>query len=168
MIFLATLELSQLLGILAGLFIAIIALSFFLYIYSSLAIMTIAKRTGTSNSWLAWIPYANFYLISKISQSHWWPILLLLVPVLINLFPSGAITSIILAISLGIFMIFNIVWWWKICERRGKPGWWVLIGLIPVIGWIWGLILIGILAWGKNGDSSALETSTPLTQKLNN
>jgi uncharacterized membrane protein YhaH (DUF805 family) len=28
---------------------------------------------------------------------------------------------------------------------RGKSGWWVLIGVIPVIGWIWTLIECGLL-----------------------
>jgi uncharacterized membrane protein YhaH (DUF805 family) len=35
---------------------------------------------------------------------------------------------------------------------RGKPGWWVLIGLIPVIGWIWTLVECGFLE-GDPGDN---------------
>lgn len=29
---------------------------------------------------------------------------------------------------------------------RGKSGWWVLINLIPVIGWIWALVECGFMA----------------------
>jgi uncharacterized membrane protein YhaH (DUF805 family) len=28
---------------------------------------------------------------------------------------------------------------------RDKPGWWVLVGLIPVIGWLWLVIENGLL-----------------------
>ncbi len=28
---------------------------------------------------------------------------------------------------------------------RGKSGWWVLVGLIPVIGWVWLLVENGVL-----------------------
>ena len=28
---------------------------------------------------------------------------------------------------------------------RGKSGWWVLIGLIPIIGWIWAFVEVGCL-----------------------
>ncbi|HET9820623.1 MAG TPA: DUF805 domain-containing protein [Burkholderiaceae bacterium] len=29
---------------------------------------------------------------------------------------------------------------------RDKPGWWVLVGLIPVVGWLWLLVENGLLA----------------------
>jgi len=60
-------------------------------------------------------------------------------------------------------LIFNMIWWWKICERRGKPGWWTLIVLIPIIGWIWGLVMIGILAWGKDNNTSSVKIPKPKT-----
>jgi len=168
MVFLVELGLSQFLGAILGIIIGIMVISLLLYIYSSLAIMAIAKRTDTPNPWLAWIPYANLYLVAEIAQNPWWPILLVLVPAIAGFLQGGIIISIISALSMITFVIFNIIWWWRICEKRNKPGWWVLIGLIPILGWIWGLILIGILAWGKDDDSSTLETSMPLTQKLNN
>jgi uncharacterized membrane protein YhaH (DUF805 family) len=33
----------------------------------------------------------------------------------------------------------------KRCHDRDKSGWWLLIGLIPILGWIWLLIDIGLL-----------------------
>ncbi|MGH8445523.1 MAG: DUF805 domain-containing protein [Solimonas sp.] len=35
---------------------------------------------------------------------------------------------------------------------RDKSGWWVLIGLVPVIGWIWSLVETGFLE-GTRGDN---------------
>lgn len=52
--------------------------SLLIYIYLAFAFMTIAKKTNTEPAWLAWIPIANIYLMSKIAQKKWWPILLFL------------------------------------------------------------------------------------------
>jgi len=115
----------------------LIAVAF--YIYSSLALMKVAQRTKTGPAWLAWIPIGNIYLMSKIAKMPWWPILLLLgtfVPVVGFLLMIG-------------FMIYLIMCIWKVCEARGKPGWWAILVIIPVIGPIWGLVMWGILAWGK-------------------
>ena len=69
-----------------GIFVALFAAFFLImlilvlatYIYTSLAIMAIAKRTKTENAWLAWIPIANFYLITQIAkQNGLWTLALL-------------------------------------------------------------------------------------------
>jgi uncharacterized membrane protein YhaH (DUF805 family) len=36
---------------------------------------------------------------------------------------------------------------------RGKSGWWVLIGLIPVVGFVWTLVECGLLE-GTKGDNA--------------
>jgi len=147
---LVTLDLSNFIGLFLGAMIASIILSVLFYIYSSLALMFIAKRTNTRHAWLAWIPYANIYLISKIAQKHWWPILLIPIPIIMSFFLNNLISSIINYAIVIVIFIFIIIWWWKIFERRGRPGWWALISIIPIIGWILGLIMIGMLAWGKD------------------
>lgn len=147
MIFLETLGL---LGAIMGFVIGIFILTIAIYVYFALALMAIAKRTNTKNGWMAWIPYANVYLISKIAQKHWWPILLLVPSIIFAFFPENIILSIIELIFLLAFLIFIFIWWWKICKIRGKPGWWILLALIPFIGQIWVIILLGILAWGKD------------------
>ena len=40
----------------------------------------------------------------------------------------------------------------KRLHDRGKPGWWLLFFLIPLVGWIWALVELGILpgAPGEN------------------
>lgn len=38
-----------------------------IYVYSAVALMTIARKTNTQNDWLAALPVANVYLVSKIA-----------------------------------------------------------------------------------------------------
>ena len=109
------------------------------YIYSSLTLMRVAKRTKTEPAWLAWVPIGNLYLMSKMAKMHWWPLLLLIV---------GCIPYIGVIASL-VFAVYSMIWMWKICEARERPGWWALLTLIPFAGWIWGLVMWGILAWGE-------------------
>lgn len=49
-----------------------------IYVYIALALQTIAKKTGTANGWMAWIPVLNFILMIQIaSKPIWWIILIL-------------------------------------------------------------------------------------------
>lgn len=105
------------------------------YIYSAIALMTIAKRTKTKNGWLAWIPIANLYLMTQIAKVQWWTmfvIILAFIPFLNSL--AGIATA-------GV----SIWWWWKISERLHKPGWLGILMIIPVANFI----VLGVLAWGK-------------------
>ena len=116
-----------------GAFIGIAIFSFLLiYIYTSLALMFIAKKNNTENAWLAWIPIANIYLMTKIGGIHaaWTLVVLLPVIPLIGSF---------------LMMAAMVYFWWKIAEARGKPGWWGLLMLIPLVN----LVIMGILAWGE-------------------
>jgi hypothetical protein len=70
---------------------------------------------------------------------HWWPVLLLI----------GFFIPFINFVAMIAFAVFVIMWLWKICEARGKPGWWAILTLIPFAGGIWALIMWGILAWGE-------------------
>ena len=129
----------------AGFIVILIIIGVIIYIYVSLAYMKIAERTNTANGWLAFIPIANLYLMSKIARMHWWPILLL-IGILIPF--VGSIISIV-------FVIFGFIWGWKIFEAVGRPGWWVLWQIIPILGTIIFLILLGIAAWGKKEVTSS-------------
>ena len=102
------------------------------YIYSAFALMTIAKKTKTENGWLAFIPIANFYLVTQMAgQSGWWTLAVL--------FPMIPIIG-------GIAMLVVSVWFfWKICEKIKRPGWWSLLLLIPIVN----LVILGVMAWGK-------------------
>ena len=119
-------------GIIAGMALAVAIFIGIVYVYMALALMTIAKKTNTKNPWLAWIPIANLYLMTDIAQVPWWTMLIV---VFAGIIPYGGIASIAL-----------MVWWfWKIAERRGFPGWYGILLLIPVVN----IIIMGILAWKK-------------------
>ena len=121
-----------------------LALVIGIYVYTALALMAIAKKTKTEPAYLAWIPFANIYLASKIAGMPWWPMLLLIgfvIPIL-NIFFCIA------------FMVFVYIWYWKIFEKVGKPGWWILLSLIPFAGPIIFLVFMGIAAWSKGQGSS--------------
>lgn len=133
------------------LFIGIIGffLGIAMYAYSALAYMALAKKIGVDKPWLAWIPIANLYLMAKMAGMPTWPLWLLigcLIPLLNSFF--------IIALA-----VFGFIWIWKIFEKVGRPGWWVLLCLIPFVGSIIFLVLLGVAAWGKGG--SAQQSNTP-------
>ncbi|HRZ85152.1 MAG TPA: hypothetical protein P5277_00045 [Candidatus Paceibacterota bacterium] len=150
------------------LFILFFILFIAIYVYSSLALMKIAQKTKTKNAWLAWIPIGNNYLTSKIAKMHWWPLLsgilgfivfILGFFTLINSFDKLNTLLVILScllIFIGIcliiiFIVFSYIWMWKMFEAVKRPGWWVLLSLVPYVGGILMLIFLGIAAWGKPG-----------------
>lgn len=72
---------------------------------------------------------------------YWYPALyMFVVGVVFGLFGK---TGDVLA---GVFSLINIIPGIAVGIRRmhdiGKSGWWILISLIPIIGWIWGIILL--------------------------
>ena len=104
-------------------FVIIVVLVF--YAYLSLAVQTIARKTGTENDWFAWIPIANLFLLLAIAKKPLWWFVLMLIP-LVNV------------------VIFILVWM-GMAEARGKPSWWGLLMLIPGVS----LIVPGYLAWSE-------------------
>jgi len=106
-----------------GLYIILILVILFQYVWPAFCLMTIAERTGTPHSWMAWIPLLNIYLFCKIAgHSGFWVLAILLIPLL----------NIIIAI-----------WFWvDIAKRRSKSEIYGILMIIPIIN----LIIIGILA----------------------
>jgi len=118
---------SGFLGFLAGIMVFIIIFGIAIYVYFALALMTIAKKTGTENAWFAWVPVLNYILMAKISKMELWTVILAFVPVA--------------------NIIILIMWFMKIAEARGRPSWWgVIIGLVPILS-IVSLVFLGLLAW---------------------
>lgn len=99
---------------------AVVGLAF--YVYFSLALQTIAKKTNTANPWLAWIPIANLFLMVNIAKKPLWWVLLLFIPIV------------------GMILV-----WMPIAELRQKPNWWGIIAGIPGLN----LIAFGYLAWAN-------------------
>ncbi len=109
------------------------------YVYMAIVLMLIAKKTGTSNSWMAWIPILNFYLMCKVAGKSGIWIILLLLPV--------------------VNIIAIILLWAGISQRLGRPGWWGVLMLIPVVNFV----IMGVLAFSKGGQAapSAVPVAPP-------
>ena len=108
-----------------------------IYIYSAFAWMAIGNKLKYKNSWLAWIPIANFAMILQLGDFPWGLIFLVLIPIL------GWIA----------LAVLGIIATWRIFEKRKYPGALSLISLaaaIPWVGFIAGiasLIVLGFVAW---------------------
>lgn len=119
-------------NIIAGAFSFILIFVLAMYVFGALALMAIANKTKTDNAWLAWIPIANFYLITQMAgQSGWWTLALL--GIFIPFFGSLAVIGI------------SIWFFWIIAERINMPGWTSILLLIPIVNFA----IIGIYAWSK-------------------
>ena len=94
-----------------------------MYVYTALALQTIAKKTNTENAWLAWIPIVNIILMLNIAKKPIWWIILCLIP-LVNI-------------------VIFIILWMAVAEARHKPSWWGILIIVPLVG----LIVPGYLAW---------------------
>ena len=117
----------------AGMALIVLCIVFLaIYLFMAFALMTIGNKTKTKNSWLAFIPIANIYLMTQIVKiSGWWTLL-----VIVAWIPF--VGSLILA-ALTIYL------WWKIAERMGRPGWWGILMIIPIVNFV----IMYLLAWGK-------------------
>jgi hypothetical protein len=121
-------------GWLAGLCIFIWLL---FYIYLAICLQVLAKKTGTVNGWLAWIPIANVFLMISIAKKPLWWFLLLLIP-LVNI-------------------VISIILWMAIAERRGKENWIGILIIIPVVG----LGIPGYLAFSDKKKGEKIEIAPP-------
>ncbi len=130
-----------LIAMMAGMIVITIIVSIGIWIYTSLAAAAIGRREKVDKPNLAWIPGLGPALIfRKIAKMHWWPFLLLI----------GLIIPILNTFAMIAFLVFYYIWWWKTTEARKMPGWIVLLTLIPGLGGLWGLVLMGLLAWNKD------------------
>lgn len=121
---------------LAGLVLFFIVLVIAIYVYTSFAFMTIARKVKYSAPGIAWIPLVGPLLItSKTAKMHWWPILLII------LFPIPVVN----VLAMIVLTVFAIIWLWKTYEKLNRPGWWALFNLIRPVN----LVFYGIAAWGK-------------------
>lgn len=123
---------GSLLTMFAGLMIFMFFVGLGLYIYTSLALMTIAKKTKTKNAWLAWIPIANVYLMIKVAR-------------LPGLWTLSLLLYFLPLVGPLAFLGLMVWWWWRIAERRNFPGALSLLIAIPIAN----LIVVGVIAWAK-------------------
>ena len=67
---------------------------------------------------------------------HWWPWLLII----------GTFIPVIGSLASIAFLVFVIIWHWKMFEAIRRPGWWAILLLLPIVGWI----MVGIAAWSND------------------
>ena len=119
-------------GAFVGFFILFtIAVLLALYVYHAIAWQTIAKKLKYKRPWLAWIPFAGSAMRLQLGKFHWAWIFLILIPIF------GWVALFVLL----------IIAHWRIFEKRKYPGWFSLSLIIPRIGGIFYLIIIGLVAW---------------------
>jgi len=94
-----------------------------IYAYVAFSLQTIADKTQTQNSWLAWIPVANIYLMCLVAKKPAWWLLLMFIP-LVNL-------------------VIAVILWMEICEARKKPKPLAFLLFVPIAN----LILPGYVAF---------------------
>jgi hypothetical protein len=119
-------------AIIAAFLLVFLVIFIALYIYYALALMTIAKKTNTEPAWIAWVPIANVYLMTKIGKLEWWWML-------------GFLIGIIPFLGGLLVLVWSGYLFWKIAEARGFEGWYGALTAIPLIGFIF----VGIIAWGE-------------------
>jgi hypothetical protein len=138
---------AWLMPMLAGLALGAIAV----YIYTSLAMMSIAKKLGSNNGWMAWLPFVNIYLMWELSKTAQWTLIVYFIGIFVTWIPF---LGWLIAIGIGVIAIY---WSWMMVERLGKPGWWAIFSAIFFPAW---LVMLGILAWGQTSTSSSTPAST--------
>ena len=114
------------LGFLAVYFVLVIAF----YIYMSLCLQMIAKKTNHSRSWLAWIPIANLFLMCKVAGLRYWWML-------------GILFAVIPFLGALLVLAWSGYIWYKIAVARHKPGWVGILVIIPLVN----LVIMGYLAF---------------------
>jgi uncharacterized membrane protein YhaH (DUF805 family) len=101
--------------------------------------MKLFEKAGHPAPWLAWIPVASLWPFFYCIRRSAWNVLWFLVPILagpllVNVGHGvGALIALILDV---IVLVLVIVWWVQFLHAFGMSGWWMLMLLIPGIGFI--------------------------------
>lgn len=123
--------------LIALIFLLILCLLFIIgiYVYVCFALYALAKKLKYKKAWLAWIPFANLFLLPILAKWKWGYGFFLFIPI-VNL-------------------VFAIIWCWEIYKKRKLPGALSLIKIGYLIPPLFGialaadLIVLGIAAWEK-------------------
>ena len=88
-----------------------------LYIYAAYCLMVMADRLGVENSWFAFIPFLNLWLLTQMGrrETSWFVIML------IFSFLCGIVTAV---------MVILIMM--DVAEERGFENWWGILLIIPI------------------------------------
>lgn len=129
--------LAPIAGLLFGLGILAFIIPVVIYLFLTLMVFLIAKKTNTSPAWLAFIPIANLYLLVKIAgKPGWWFWVILIPGVAIGVLQGiGMIGSDIANPLSGLAGLVNLVLllliWLAIAKARSKSVIWGILTWLP-------------------------------------
>jgi hypothetical protein len=131
-------------GMLAFIFIFLPLFLFFLvagYVIGSFFLMRVFDKAGVQGKWRAWVPIYNLLVLAKLGDFSPWIMLgaIVLSSLLSQVFLIGPVLS-LAALAASVMAS------WRVGLKLGKDWPYLLLWLIPGIGW---LIWLGILAFDK-------------------
>ncbi len=129
------------------------------YIYYSVCLQLIARKTKTMNGWMAWVPVLNIFLVLNIA---WVKYRLLIIPVItffafifMAAFTAtfnpmvGLAFSVAILLNSAYFVFLMAYVWYKVAAARGKsPALSVVLSILMFIS-PFNLIALGYLAFSK-------------------
>ena len=98
-------------GLIGGLIGFVVAVG--IYVFVCYCLKLICEKAGHQPGVLIWIPIVQGIPLLTVAKLPIWFIILFFIPV--------------------VGFVVGIVMWVKICQARGKSGWLVLLGIIPII-----------------------------------
>ncbi|MBI5728671.1 MAG: hypothetical protein HY983_00290 [Candidatus Magasanikbacteria bacterium] len=113
-----------------------------MYVYMSYALQVMARKTGTPNRWLAWIPVINVFLLVKVAGKSYWWVLLFLIP-FVNI-------------------VIAVIVYMTIAERLNKPAWVGVLIIVPFIN----IFVPGYLAFSKGPGLGSASMNPPATPSV--
>ncbi len=108
-------------GLAIALLLIIPLLVVLIYIFSGWLLYRIGKKLNYPNSWYAWIPFLNVYMMCELGEKDMTFFLL----VLLFMFLCGIVSTVMLVMA-----------WMRIAERCGKENWWGILIIIPIVNWV--------------------------------
>jgi uncharacterized membrane protein YhaH (DUF805 family) len=96
--------------------------------------------------------FANFSDRASRAAYWWWFLFGVLVSIATNIIDAVVIDAQVLTPLAGLVLLIpNLSVGVRRLHDTGRSGWWILIGLIPIIGWI--VLLIFLIEQGDAGDN---------------
>jgi hypothetical protein len=146
------------------------------YIWLALCLAMIAQKLHANYPWLAWIPFANYYLMCKVAKKPiWW--------IAVFYFAALMVAALVLAFAVAIFMtmgggdgipvwlypilvvtlisviassILFVIIWMAIAKARNYPPALGILMIVPVAN----LVISGVLAFADRPSSAPVENPT--------
>ncbi len=84
-----------------------------IYVFACYCLKLICEKAGHPPGVLIWIPIVQLVPLLTVAKLPIWFIILIFIPL--------------------VGIVVSIYMWVKICQARGKSGWLVLLGIIPII-----------------------------------